>query len=187
MKLLIINILRWFWGNFIGKPWNTSRFTGLLRTAVWLWAALYISIHNVDGNFFIALLGLYATLQACVGFFFQFAWGAGGKPLPIELQKAVNAYDAEERARKESGIVDIRKDYPEIYEWFRVRENKLSGMSPREGAQFFIQTGGLTEGSIQNMHHYPQTREALSRLNHELKIPPHEKVRFMLGQPPIKP
>ena len=176
---LILMVFYYFgiiWRNFIGYPSkDSSRFLGLVRAGL----AMYFIVNFKYGphlNWWQVALAIFLFYELIIGFFFQFMLGIGSK------MRLENGFGPISTSSTSSGGGGINSRYPQIAEWFRLREHVLRGKPGSEASKFFIETGALTEASIEEMEKYPQTRDALDRLNHDLKRPPADMIRFMLGK-----
>jgi hypothetical protein len=176
---LILMVFYYFgiiWRNFIGYPSaDTSRFTGLIRTVIAMYFIITVDF-GANYNWWQMAVIVFLFYQLIIGFFFQFMLGIGSK---MRLENGFGPISTSSTS-SEGGGINYR--YPQIAEWFRLREHVLRGKPGSEASKFFIETGALTEASIEELEKYPQTRDALDRLNHDLKRPPADMIRFMLGK-----
>lgn len=185
MGNLISNVFSWFWSKFIGWPREESHFTGLLRMILWG----YIIIEK--GPYFDHLLGkdwgfwffVFSVGQFILGMLQFGGMHSINGPFDFKLNRQIRE-GIDNGSIKVVGKQDMsfEKEYPGLHWWFRVREQHMSGLTPSEKAKFFVETGGLTESSVNQLAQYPQTKRAIQRLDFECRRPPRELVDFMRGK-----
>lgn len=178
--LMIFYIIGIIWRNFIGYPSrDTSRFLGLVRAGL----AMYFIINldfDFNYNWWQMAIMLFLFYQLVIGFFFQFMFGVGSK---MRSETGFGSVSTDSYTKSSGGKEFVmEKKYPQIAEWFRLREHLLRGKPGSEASKFFVETGALTEATVEELEKYPQTKDALDRLNHDLKLPPADMVKFMRGK-----
>jgi hypothetical protein len=176
MGNFIANVFGWIWSNFIGWPRESSPITGFLRICLF---SFILSFATVTLPLW---LGLYCLLSLIIGLFQFGGVHSINGPFDFKLNKQLK-----EGIRDGSiTVVNPRdysfdKEYPGLSWWFRVRNHHMSTLSNSEKAKFFVETGGLTEGSVKDLMKYPHTKRAIQRLDFECRKPAKELIEYMRG------
>jgi hypothetical protein len=184
MGNLIANLFLWAWSNFIGWPKEESRLTGFIR--IMLYSYILSNYQNYflgDNNDTLPIfLGVFCIIQFIVGILQFGGLHSINGPFDFKLNREIKEGIAD-GSIKVINPVDrsFDKMYPGLSWWFRVRNHHMAGLSNTEKAKFFVQTGGLTEGSVQDLSKYPHTKRAIERLDYECRRPAKELIEFMKG------
>lgn len=176
MGNLIANVFLWIWQNFIGWPRESSPLTGFFRMCLYSYILLVATVTLP------LWLGLYCILSFIIGIFQFGGLHSINGPFDFKLNRQIKE-GIEDGSIKVVNPVDrsFEKEYPGLTWWFRVRNHHMAGLSNSEKAKFFVQTGGLTEGSVKDLSKFPQTKRAIQRLDYECRRPAKELIEFMRG------
>lgn len=172
----IVMLFDGIFDNLILLPQRTSRLLGWIRFFGFMSLMWFDPFElNLQDTFWIIPYALICIIEMGIGILQ--AWGLhwGYKETGYEDYGNEVSYDTNQ-GDSTSG------DYPYIRRWFSTRDYYLSNMSATEQAKFFVDTGAITEESIQEMSRYPHTKRALQRLDFELSNrTPKEQVEFLRG------
>lgn len=176
MGNFIANVFGWIWSNFIGWPRESSPFTGFLRICLF---SFILSFATVTLPLW---LGLYCLVSMIIGMLQFGGMHSINGPLDFKLNREISE-GIEEGSIKvmEKPSYTFEQEYPGLSWWFRVRDHHMAGLTNTEKAKFFVETGGLTEGSVKDLMKYPHTKRAIERLDYECRRPSKELINFMRG------
>lgn len=171
-----VSITDGIFDNLILLPQRQSRFLGWIRFFGFMSLMWFDPFDlNLKDTFWIIPYALICIVEMGIGIIQAWGYHWGYKPSENEI-----ILDSTPSVASRSH--SSSSDYPHIKRWFQTRDYYLSSMSSTEQAKFFVDTGALTEDSIQEMSKYPNTKRALQRLDFELSNrTPKEQVEFLRG------
>lgn len=175
----LIWITDFVFDNFVFFPTKPSPLMGLVRFVV------YVGIMATDPFNLTASQSIWVVLWSIFGFvqilvsLFQFVGFHTGSP---SESGHVSYGRVDPPVYSEMSDNELLEKFPGIKSWFNTRETYMRGMTASEQARFFVETGGMTTGSVREMSGFPTTKRALERLDFELKRPAKEQVEFMRGK-----
>jgi hypothetical protein len=163
--------------NLILLPQRQSRFLGWVRFFGFMSLMWFDPFGlNLQDTFWIIPYALVCIVEMGIGIIQAWGYHWGNK----EVDGVEYTYDVTPARASVSG--SSPDEYQYIRRWFATRDYYLSGMNSTEQAKFFVDTGAITEESIQEMSKYPNTKRALQRLDFELSNrTPKEQIEFLRG------